>query len=472
MGYSDGWDTQMGWIRDKLRQLCIRQLCAQRTLTDEQKEAFDVLYWPLSAQPGAKVSLVGPAGTGKTYLAARLAERLGAEGLRVRLCAPTHQAAEVLRSKLGSKLELPENRTSTIQSLLGLKLGPDGRGDYHLVLDGTAAAEPGDVVICDEASMVGQDLWRHIERTYGVSWLFLGDACQLPPVGERRSKALRLRGAGLREIIRQKQGHPIVELGRRIRCGEPPFTEATVQYEGGVGVACTGSRAALFDSAERAFRRAFAQAETPGAARVLAWRNRTVQTYNRLLRDRLYGKHAPPYLAGEWLTCHRTYYRSEVPVLKNSQLLRVTAARQQRHARGIGGRWLTWVLTVETVGVGRDGKKRKVCVLDPSEEAAFVRELARRKEEALKEEALGAEAGSCDRPARWERSRWKRYYAMREQYASVRYAYAQTVHRAQGSTLENAFVDWRDLEGARGGLRQALQYVAATRAEKRLAVLI
>jgi exodeoxyribonuclease-5 len=39
--------------------------------------------------------------------------------------------------------------------------------------------------------------------------------------------------------------------------------------------------------------------------------------------------------------------------------------------------------------------------------------------------------------------KWKQYYRLRERFARVDYAYAMTVHRAQGSTFDTAFVDGR-----------------------------
>ena len=61
---------------------------------------------------------------------------------------------------------------------------------------------------------------------------------------------------------------------------------------------------------------------------------------------------------------------------------------------------------------------------------------------------------------------------LREQFARVDYAYATTVHRAQGSTYDTVFVDHRDLRVCRGDEQEALLYVAVTRPARRLALLV
>ena len=54
-------------------------------------------------------------------------------------------------------------------------------------------------------------------------------------------------------------------------------------------------------------------------------------------------------------------------------------------------------------------------------------------------------------------------------------AYASTIHKAQGTTLGRAFVIERDIatfpESEGFNMRQALRYVALTRAESKVAVL-
>ncbi len=125
----------------------------------------------------------GGAGTGKTYVIARLAEVFRAAGCEVALCAPTGKAAkrveEVMRAR-GLDLE-----AKTVHRLL----------EYNGHEFGVACVSA-DVIIVDEVSMVDVPLLAEVfgriafDRTRVV---LVGDHNQLPPVGP---------GNVLRDIIR------------------------------------------------------------------------------------------------------------------------------------------------------------------------------------------------------------------------------------------------------------------------------
>src|SRR5690606_39903439 len=92
-------------------------------LTPHQHEAMDMIYVRL--QSGERFStLQGYAGTGKTYLVGQLVRRLTREGRFVRMCAPTHKAAQVLQQTVAAGAV----RAQTIHAFLGLRLAPDRKG--------------------------------------------------------------------------------------------------------------------------------------------------------------------------------------------------------------------------------------------------------------------------------------------------------------------------------------------------------
>ena len=68
-----------------------------------------------------------------------------------------------------------------------------------------------------------------------------------------------------------------------------------------------------------------------------------------------------------------------------------------------------------------------------------------------------------------EEKRWREFWELKLLFHDVRYAYSLTIHKAQGSTFENVFVDVRDLYINRKTYeRNQLLYVAVTRSAKRL----
>ena len=420
-------------------------------LTTEQGRAFAAVYDRL-ARGEPFTALGGYAGTGKTYLAGRLAAQLAEEDCPVTACAPTHKAAQVFREKLAAAGAAPDEvETHTIHALLGLRLVPDGEGGYDLEQEPRRVRAEEGVVIVDESSMVGERLWEHVERARGLQWVFAGDPAQLPPVNEDPSPALDLEGPTLEEIVRQQEGSPILGLAARVRRGEP-WGHAVEFSEGEGGVAATSDAKTFTESAIRNFQTdAFDDDAT--FARLLCYRNRTVQRYNRRIRAALHGNDAPRFQKGEWLVGRETW-SGDAPGehLISSEEVRVEKATETHYEAPNLSTWKVWELKVRGLG---EPATRRLVVLHEDEEERYENELQRRLD-----------------IAKAKSRKWKQYYRLRERFARVDYAYAMTVHRAQGSTFDTAFVDGRDVSACRGPEQQALLYVAVTRPARRLALLV
>lgn len=414
------------------------------SLTPHQQAAFDVLAQRIEAE-ARYTTLQGYAGTGKTYLIGRLIRHLMHAGRFVRVCAPTHKAAQVLQATIAGGPVRPQ----TIHSFLGLRLVPDRRGGYALAPEKGRRAPGEGVVIVDEASMVGAQEWGFIEKTKGLQWVFVGDPAQLPPVNEDPSPLFSLPGAVLEEVVRQQRDNPILALATRIRRGEPLALDAP--YAAGQGVAVTRRGEAFVDSALRAFSSDAFRADGTHA-RVLAYRNRTVAAYNAQLRRALHGPGAPRFVPGEWIVAQDTWFFEAMPVLINSEEVRVVRAEVEEVFGAETGEWKVWSLTVRGAD---DDHARTVRVLHEDEADRYAARLAQLKAKALNEQGD-----------------WKPYYALRECFARVDYAYAMTVHKAQGSTFNTVYLDYHDTMACRGPERDALLYVAVTRPSQRLAMLV
>ncbi|PSQ97148.1 MAG: deoxyribonuclease [Bacteroidetes bacterium SW_11_64_17] len=412
--------------------------------TEDQQEAYDQVYDRL-ARGERFTGLRGYAGTGKTYLISRLVEQLLDEDCAVTVCAPTHKAVQVLSDELG---DAPV-QMQTLHSFLGLRLQPTEEGEYELVAEEERDFTEG-VVIVDEASMIGREEWSHIEDApFWVQWLFVGDPAQLPPVNEDPSPALDVPGPTLETIHRQAADNPILELATKIRTGaEGRFGS---KFEDGKGVAVTRNREEFLDSVLRAFdTEAFAEDATH--ARMLAYRNKTVRRYNREIRVERYGDDADRFVGGEWLVGTETWYHEGTQRLTNSEEVRVKKASIDTFEADDQSEWKVWKLKVRTPG---KGLTRTIHVLHEDEFERHGDALDRRRETAED-----------------DGSKWEQFFELRERFARVDYAYATTVHRAQGSTYDTVFVDHRDLRVCRGDERDALLYVAVTRPARRLALLV
>jgi exodeoxyribonuclease-5 len=417
---------------------------ADTPFTEDQEAAYDQVYDRL-ARGERFTGLRGYAGTGKTYLVSRLVEQLLDEDCTVTVCAPTHKAVQVLSDELG---DAPV-QMQTLHSFLGLRLRPTDEGEYELVAEEERDFTEG-VVIVDEASMIGREEWSHIQDApFWVQWLFVGDPAQLPPVNEDPSPALDVPGPTLETIHRQAADNPILELATKIRTGADGRFGS--KFEDGKGVAVTRDREEFLDSVLRAFdTEAFAQDATH--ARMLAYRNKTVRRYNREIRSARYGGDADRFVEGEWLVGTETWFHDGVQRLTNSEEVRVKTATVETFEADDQSEWTVWELKVRTPG---RGLTRTIHVLHEDEFERYENALERRREKAQD-----------------DASAWDRFFELRERFARVDYAYATTVHRAQGSTYDTVFVDHRDLRVCRGEEREALLYVAVTRPARRLALLV
>jgi exodeoxyribonuclease-5 len=424
-------------------------------LTDEQAEAYWAVGEGLLRGDLDMARISGYAGVGKTFVAGRLCRAFQDADVELTVAAPTHRAAREIERSIGAKAGVSGK---TIHSVLGLQLEQDGQGGYHLVReeddeDGPPAAlSDGGIVVCDEASMIGEELWGHIQESgTHAQWLFLGDPAQLPPVDEEPGGVFDLPGHELTTVVRQARQNPIIDVATRIRQGEPFLRNEVIRFENGEGVGVTRSEQALIESAAEQFRNS--RTERRGeTGRVLAFTNRKVDEYNRRIRRAVEGDDAPEYVEGEWLVVDDTWYRDEMPVLINAEMVQVLEREKVKHELGLGGQWMTWRLLVETPSRG----EKEIQVLADED-----RERYRETVENAKEKAKAAgDSGS-----------WRQYYRLREQYAQVSYGFASTVHKAQGATFDTAFVDLRNINNrARGSMRRKLAYVAATRPRHRLAI--
>jgi exodeoxyribonuclease V alpha subunit len=146
-----------------------------------------------------RISVIsGLAGTGKTYVVARLAQTCQHADLVVKLCAPTGKAAKRIEELLRSKYQL-QLEASTIHRML----------EYNGMSFGVETVDA-DVVIVDEVSMVDVPLMANLLERIDFSrtrLVLVGDHNQLPPVGP---------GNVLRDLV-QHQLVPTVVLDKVYR---------------------------------------------------------------------------------------------------------------------------------------------------------------------------------------------------------------------------------------------------------------
>jgi len=181
-------------------------------LSDQQGQAVKAMAGEYRG--GSPVSvLAGLAGSGKTSIASDIVEASGAKNPL--FVAPTNKAARVLSEKMGRSVTSihkaiyfpPEDESDDKNFILTWEVCED------------AAASRADLILVDEASMVGSKVGGDL-ASFGVPIIAIGDPGQLPPVNDDPFFNFEQPTFTLTEIHRQARDNPIIRLCHDVREGK------------------------------------------------------------------------------------------------------------------------------------------------------------------------------------------------------------------------------------------------------------
>lgn len=429
-------------------------------LTDGQEDAFARITEAFG-DAGAVVTLCGYAGTGKTTLIGLLTQWLSGEEIPYLLCAPTHKALRQLE-----KGQPPGQAKVTLASLLSKKRKRDFKGGWTFESQNPPSVirarfehlEDGGIIIIDEASMISEadaELIIEIFQPFGTTVLFCGDYRQLPPVDEVQTPLMSLGDdcplaevvCSLTEVVRHDG--PILELATALR---------TVPF----GVVPFGAYAKapvrLVTSKEQWEADWLGWAD-PDAVTALAFTNKRVAELNQLMLQHVYGDAAHLYHCGQRLLTVEGVSNEDNTGLLFPSTTEVIIRGTESALRPVGEH-LESVLPYEVLDVyapatGTTGLLNVVAV---GHLPIYEAELKRLKALALEDRAL-----------------WKYYYRFAEAFTAVQPAYALTVHKSQGSTYTDVFLDINDITtNSRRDLKMTnrLAYVGVSRAQRSLNLLV
>lgn len=185
-------------------------------LSEDQVSVYDsIMSWHDDPNGRQYLKVGGLAGTGKTTLIAAVARELErVNGIHICYAAFTGKAVNVLSKKLNNAGIY--GQCSTLHSLMYVP-AVDDNGN----ISGweKRPALPFDMVVVDEASMVGADLWQDL-LSYGLPVLAVGDHGQLPPIGDSVVNLMMSPDLRLERIHRQAEGNPIIAFAQWVRNGK------------------------------------------------------------------------------------------------------------------------------------------------------------------------------------------------------------------------------------------------------------
>ena len=159
------------------------------------KEQFKALKTSLEQHIS---SIIGGAGTGKSYVTAAVIDQLMLNDKKVAILAPTHKAKEALQEKLN------RGTVRTIHSFVH-----SNKSEDHEV----------DAIVIDESGMLSTPLFHSLTKVYdGQQLIFIGDKNQLPPVEYGRPFELIQETHTVTELRQnhRSEARDIVSLGNQI----------------------------------------------------------------------------------------------------------------------------------------------------------------------------------------------------------------------------------------------------------------
>jgi exodeoxyribonuclease-5 len=402
-------------------------------LTKDQENARQLIYNWIENLNEPFFVLAGYAGTGKTYLMKLFVE----EGIDIIFSATTNKAANVLSKTVGKNAR-------TIHSLLALKV-KEKEDSLILIKDIEGSnLENNSIVVIDEASMIGPELFTHInnESRKGNRFIFVGDPAQLPPVKEKESPIwdiLKIKdcSAKLLEVVRND--NQLLNVATKIRkCIQTSYFNNPILDDYG----SDGKGVRVFSSYKEFKNNLINQIPSINfeETKIIAWRNKTVDYYNHLVREQLGYK--LPWVVGEKILCGS-------PVIRDGKLIASTDDE------------LT-IKKVEQTSVFLD-KNQEIDVWELKvKEINFPLYIPRDRDEV--DTILNRQATIAQTSKKYRKEEWKKYWNIRNIFDDIRYTYAITAHKSQGTTLKECYIDSQDILSSID-LRESFRclYVAVTR---------
>lgn len=450
-------------------------------LNEGQQKAFEQLKVFMAKRDDTMCIVAGFAGTGKTFLIKRFIKYLHIKypGFRVAVTGPTNKSVKVLAKSSGMK-DVRVNY-QTVHKLLGLKeeIQNDGKIKFTKSFSDKNEIDQYKVLIIDEVSMLDDELFIEIQaNSRKLKIIFMGDPAQIPPVNRpdcipfnsEKNIYYNFINCSLSEIMRQSQDNPIIKASFGIRNNltkHYPIDEVytTVNEKGNGIIRIDANKDSDRMETMKLFEKYFKCKEfndDPDHAKVIAWRNKTIDKTNNIIRSILYGKEPGKIMIGEKLVCNK-------PIMDGLNIIIFNTNDE---------------LSVEEFNVASDifvssaGKNRlnyyDTTVLSFDVEGKEIRRRIKILHESSQNEfnAIANSLKSFAIEQKGAHRSWPKYYEFLRMFAEVGYNYSITAHKSQGSTYKNVFVLEDDIiSNTDIKTRNRILYTVYSRASEKLFVI-
>lgn len=402
-------------------------------------------------------TLYGGPGFGKSYSIVRALQGIPVDDIIA--AAPSHFAKNVLQNFLGEAYKV-----TTIAALLGKRVTFNDKGEQVLV---RIKGMPPPilkyrVILIDEGSMIhdetAYELMEYVEGARKFL-IVLGDYCQLPPV-KQSEDSLFFDNISAELTIPMRFTGPIFELVSTIRAEIIKIREGSIPTlnilnnatdrvskvtETGTGYIFLKHIKFVIDAAVRRFKKG----KGTQYVRILAYRNKTIDLLNDQIRKELYGAGANQFEPGELIICEGGFThkvgRKVNALINNGELFVV------KFTKDIKG---PYDIPCKEMYFENKSFSQKIITVATRGRAKYDRVLKELVDKAKKNP-----------------SGWAAVYKFKESFAYFKFAYASSIHKAQGSSIAHVFIMEDDIYATRATTtKEKLQslYVGVSRASYRV----
>ena len=408
--------------------------------------------------PGKVFMLKGYAGSGKTTILKGLVDYLDAVEKDFALMAPTGRAAKVIRERTGQEAYTVHKSIYSYENMVEIEEG-DSFFYYYKIRNNVDVA--GRIFIVDEASMLSDaksegeffrfgsghllsDLIafsRVTEPNVNSKIIFVGDPCQLPPVGDNSSKAFE--AAYLQDKFNlSSEEMEMKEVKRQI--GESGILKAAAKIRKSISAGffndfnLRSNGKDIFNPSYDSFLDTWQEAASPKI--IIASKNKTCLDLNLQIRERRFSSADLPVQKSEIVIMGANNYRKGIFNGEFAVVNEVSDSITQRTValRGKDPVTLYW-RDVELVFPDAESTNKMVKgkmlenflygdnFLKPEETQALYVDFTTRhkglkpKSEEFKEAIMQDEYFNC---------------------LLMKFGYAVTCHKAQGGEWDNVFTVW------------------------------
>ena len=385
-------------------------------LNEQQKAAIRAIESPNFKQ---FYGVFGAGGTGKTTAIKSIDTRF-----RVAFTAPTNKAVGVLRDS-----GCPPEDCYTIYKFLGLAVN-EATGKVTIDKKGRCKSDCYDILVIDECSMLNTEICNRLKVMHRIKIVFMGDWAQLPPPKEQSSPVFKLIGDNhivLTEQMRQRNAlNPLLKMLSSVRdsvqTGEritdySPFKGQILDDEAGlkVGVVIAPTARQWEQWLIKSFddKRGF-------STLAVAYRNDRVDQINAMVHNHFH-PNSDIFCKGETLVFQRPVMRNKETIAENGELIEVVKVERMQEKVSIGEH-----------RVMIDALKINDEFITPTDRNMF-------------NNWIQSLMNVLNDPRQTAGYSWGEVYLLRDRFADLRHSYCVTVHKAQGSTVDNVFADCNDI---------------------------